>query len=131
MKTEVDLVLVVAPSQEEIVTPSQEEMLKGKLYHNYLLLRDMVEPGKNRDRGISRRPLRRIIRTFFALLDKKEVHQAYRSCYDQLRRAVLWLREVIYTKTTTVVHEFRKKQFYYVRHDALEPVCDRLGALLV
>jgi hypothetical protein len=130
MKTEVDLMLVV-PSQEEITILSQEEVLKGKLYHNYLLLRDMLEPGKKGDRGISRRPLRKIIRNLFHLLDKKEIFKVYQNCYDKLRGAVLWLREVVYTKTITCRHEGRKKQFYYVRYEALEPVCDRLGALLV
>lgn len=110
------------------VVLSAQEVAKQKLFDNYLSLREMVSQDWD---SISRRPLRKIIRKFFHLLDKKEVFRAYQSCYDKLRRAVLWLREVVYTKTVTRIHEGRKKQFYYVSITALEPVCDRLGELLV
>lgn len=117
-----------------VPTSTPEEMLKQKLFDTYLSLRDMMSQERdieNQRDAISRRPLRNIIRKFFHLLEKKEVFQAYQKCYDKLRRAVLWLREVVYTKSITRIHEGRKKQFYYVSIAALEPVCDRLGELLV
>ncbi len=113
---------------------SEQEILKQKLFDTYLSLRGMMSQERdieNQSDGISRRPLRTIIRKFFHLLDKKEVFRAYQNCYDKLRRAVLWLRDVVYTKSITRIHEGRKKQFYYVSIAALEPVCDRLGELLV
>lgn len=131
MKTDVCL------SQGGACSLTPQEVLKQKLVDTYVSLRDMVnqdgdglEPTLQAD-GISRRPLRKILRKFFHLLDKKEVFQAYQTCYDKLRKAVLWLRDVVYTKSITRIHEGRKKQFYYVSIAALEPVCDRLGELLV